>query len=202
MKLYYSGASPYARKVLATAHETGQAKKIELAATTVLPTKPNADLGKENPLMKVPTLVTDGGEILYDSRVICEYLDAQHDGRKLFPPTGGERWRALRLQSLADGIIDAGILCRYEIATRPEDKRSAEWTAGQMLKVTQGLDQVEREPDILSGAVNIGHIALGCAVGWLEFRNVAEVRKGRPNLTKWYDGFLQRPSMQATLPKG
>ncbi len=203
MKLYFSGASPYARKVMVTAHETGQAKKIETVATTVLPTKPNADLAKDNPLMKVPTLVTDGGELLYDSRVICEYLDAQHDGRKLFPTAGGERWRALRLQSLADGITDAGILCRYEVATRPEDKRSAEWTTGQMLKVTQGLDQIEREPEILGGAVNIGHVALGCTIGWLEFRNVAgDIRKTRPNLAKWYEGFLQRPSMQATLPKG
>jgi glutathione S-transferase len=112
MKLYYSSASPFVRKVTVTAIECGVDKKIERHPTQVVPVKPNAELAHDNPLMKVPTLITDGGEILYDSRVICEYLDSLHDGRKLLPASGGERWRVLRLQALGDGILDAGILIR------------------------------------------------------------------------------------------
>jgi glutathione S-transferase len=202
MKLYWSSASPYARKVVITAIETGLDKKLQTVATAVAPNKPNADLAPQNPLMKVPTLVTDGGEILFDSRVICEYLDSLHDGRKLFPPTGGERWRALRLQSLADGITDAGILCRYETGIRPAEKQWDGWIEGQRLKAIQGLDAIENDGDLLSGAVNIGHIALGCSIGWMEFRNThGDIRQGRPKLFRWYDEFLKRPSMQATLPK-
>lgn len=202
MKLYMSSASPYARKVLVTAIETGLDKKIEPVATVVAPHKPNADLARENPLMKVPTLVTDGGEILYDSRVICEYLDSLHDGRKLIPLTGGERWRVLRLQSLGDGITDAGILCRYETMIRPAEKQWDGWIEGQRLKALQGLDMLESDSDLLRGDVSLGHIAIGCGIGWFEFRNVlGDIRKGRPKLFRWYDEFLKRPSMQATLPK-
>ncbi len=203
MKLYSSGASPFARKVLVTALETGLEKRIESVATAVAPNKPNAELAPQNPLMKVPTLVTDGGEILFDSRVICEYLDSLHDGRKLFPAGGGERWRALRLQSLADGITDAGILCRYETVIRPADKQWDGWIEGQRLKALQGLDAIENDGEALTGAVNIGHIALGCGIGWMEFRSVhGDIRKNRPKLFRWYDDFVKRPSMQATLPKG
>lgn len=203
MKLYYSGASPYVRKVMVTAIETGLDKRIEPVPTNVMPHKPNADIARDNPLMKVPTLVADGGEVLYDSRVICEYLDSLHDGRKLIPAGGGERWRILRLQALGDGILDAGLLARYETFLRPENLRWNEWVAGQSTKVTQGLDAIEAEAELLSGPVNLGQIAVACAIGWLEFRKpVGDIRPGRPKLFKWYDAFVQRPSMQATLPKG
>jgi glutathione S-transferase len=202
MKLYFSGASPYVRKVMVTAIETGLDKKIEPVATTVVPTKPNAEIARDNPLMKVPTLVTDGGEVLFDSRVICEYLDSLHDGRKLIPASGGERWRVLRLQALGDGILDAGILCRYEQALRPAEKQWSDWIAGQTQKVTQGLDMIESDSELLAGPINLGQIAVACALGWLEFRKpIGENRPGRPKLFKWYDEFLKRPSMQATLPK-
>lgn len=203
MKLYYSGASPYVRKVMVTAIETGLDKRIEPVPANVMPHKPNADIARDNPLMKVPTLVADGGEVLYDSRVICEYLDSLHDGRKLIPAGGGERWRILRLQALGDGILDAGLLARYETFLRPENLRWNEWVAGQSTKVTQGLDAIEAEAELLSGPVNLGQIAVACAIGWLEFRKpVGDIRPGRPKLFKWYDAFVQRPSMQATLPKG
>jgi len=123
VKLYFSAASPYVRKVMVSAIETGLDKKIEQMPTSVVPTKPNADIARDNPLMKVPTLVTDGGEALFDSRVICEYLDSLHDGRKLIPAAGGDRWRVLRLQALGDGILDAGIISRYELAIRPQEKQ-------------------------------------------------------------------------------
>lgn len=203
MKLYFSGASPYVRKVMVAAIETGLDKKIESMPTTVVPVKPNAELARDNPLMKVPTLVTDGGEALFDSRVICEYLDSLHDGRKLVPASGGERWRVLRLQALGDGILDAGIITRYELAIRPQEKQWSDWIAGQTKKITQGLDLAESESAQLAGPINLGQIAIACAIGWLEFRKpVGDIRAGRPKLFKWYDEFVKRPSMQATAPKG
>ena len=201
MKLYFSGASPYVRKVMIAAIETGLDKKIEPAPTTVVPVKANAELARDNPLMKVPTLVTDGGEALFDSRVICEYLDSLHDGRKLIPASGGERWRVLRLQALGDGILDAGIITRYELAIRPQEKQWSDWIAGQTKKITQGLDLAETET--LGGPLNLGQIAIACAIGWLEFRKpIGDIRAGRPKLFQWYDEFAKRPSMQATAPKG
>lgn len=202
MKLYFSGASPFVRKVTVTAIETGLDKKLEHVPTAVLPIKVNAELARDNPLMKVPTLVTDGGEVLYDSRVICEYLDTLHDGRKLIPASGGERWRVLRLQALGDGILHAGILCRYELVVRPADKQWSEWIFGQTAKIKQGLDALEAESDLLNGPVNLGQITAACALAWLEFRKpIGDIRPGRPKLFKWYDEFAKRPSMQATLPK-
>lgn len=203
MKLYFSSASPYVRKVMIAAIETGLDKKIEPMPTNVLPVKPNAELARDNPLMKVPTLVTDGGEALFDSRVICEYLDSLHDGRKLVPAAGGERWRVLRLQALGDGILDAGIITRYELIIRPIEKQWNDWIGGQTKKITQGLDLAEAESAQLAGPVNLGQIAVACAIGWLEFRKpIGDIRGGRPKLFQWYDEFSKRPSMQATVPKG
>lgn len=203
MKLYYSGASPYVRKVMVTAIETGLDKKIEQVPAAVTPVKPNADIARDNPLMKVPTLVTDGGEVLFDSRVICEYLDSLHDGRRLIPVSGGDRWRVLRLQALGDGILDAGLLTRYEQVLRPAERQWSDWLSGQTTKVMQGLDLLEKDSEQLSGPINLGQIAVACALGWLEFRKPAgDIRGGRTKLFNWYDEFLKRPSMQATLPKG
>src|SRR3990167_1033017 len=108
MKLRYSPTSPYVRKVSVTLIETGLDKNIERVATSVW--DPKTDIGKDNPLGKIPTLITDDGAVLYDSPVICEYLDGLHKGPKLFPASGEARWRALRLQALGDGMTDAGIL--------------------------------------------------------------------------------------------
>jgi glutathione S-transferase len=203
MKLYYGAASPFVRKVMITALETGLDKKIEKNPTPVVPIKHAPELARDNPLMKVPTLITDGGEVLYDSRVICEYLDSMHDGRKLIPASGGERWKVLRLQAMGDGIMDAGILTRYETGIRPQEKQWDEWLNGQKKKITQGLDMAESEADSLSGPINLGQIAIACAIGWLEFRKpLGDIRPGRPKLIKWYDEFLKRPSMQATIPQG
>jgi len=202
MKLYYSAASPFVRKVSIVAIETGLDKKIERVPTTVVPVKPNLDLGRDNPLMKVPTLVTDGGEILFDSRVICEYLDSLHDGRKLIPASGGERWRVLRMQALGDGLLDAGIITRYELAIRPQEKQWSDWIAGQSKKATQSFDLLEAESDLLNGPINLGQITIACALGWFEFRKpIGDIRAGRPKLFKWYDEFAKRPSMQATVPQ-
>src|SRR5277367_1155123 len=161
MKLRHNPASPFVRKVMIVAHELGLAGKIELLDTVVNPVTTNATLAGENPLMKIPTLVTDDGEILFDSPVICEYLDSLAGGGRVFP-AGKARWAALRQQALGDGILDALILCRYEIAARPEDKRHAPWTDGQMKKAHQGLVALERED--LSGATTIGTITAACTL--------------------------------------
>jgi glutathione S-transferase len=202
MKLYYSSASPYARKVLVTAHEAGLDKRIELVPAAVVPLKPEPTISKANPLAKVPTLITDEGEALYDSGVITEYLDSLHGGRKLIPASGAARWRVKRLEALGDGMTDAGILCRYEITTRPAEKQSAEWMAGQTAKVQQALDMLEQDVAGFGAEPDVGQIAIACSLGWLEFRKpCGEIRPGRPKLFAWYDAFCKRPSMVATVPK-
>jgi glutathione S-transferase len=202
MKLYYSGTSPYVRKVVVMAMETGLDKKVQQVPTTVTPVQPNQDLAKDNPLMKVPTLVTDDGMALYDSYVICEYLDSLHKGEKLIPASGPARWNVLRIHALASGLTDAGILCRYEEALRKPEQRSDAWVKGQIAKIINSLDELESEVKHLQGPLTVAQIATGCALSWLEFRKPAgDVRQGRPKLFAWYDEFAKRPSMQATIPK-
>ena len=135
MKLHYNVASPFVRKVMAVAIETGQDGRLEPVTPTMTPIKPDADLVQDNPLGKVPCLVTDDGAALYDSRVICEYLDSLHDGPKMFPPAGPARWRALRRQAEGDGIMDAAVLARYETFLRPKERRWPEWIEGQKAEV-------------------------------------------------------------------
>jgi glutathione S-transferase len=109
----------------------------------------------------------------------------------------------LRLEALADGMVDAGILTRYETILRPEEKRWTSWVDGQLGKLRAGLDQAEREAAGLEGPITLGQIALGCALGWMEFRKVGgDIRSGHPKLLQWYDRFAKRPSMQETQPKG
>lgn len=202
MKLYYAVTSPYVRKVMVMAMETGLDKKIQQVPTGASPVQPNQELAKDNPLMKLPTLVTDDGVPLYDSYVICDYLDSLHKGEKLIPAGGPKRWDVLRIHTLASGLTDAGILCRYEEMVRKPEQRNDAWVQGQLLKVNQGLDELEKEVKHLGGPLNLAQIAVGCSLGWLEFRKPAgDIRKGRPKLMAWYDEFAKRPSMQATVPK-
>jgi glutathione S-transferase len=199
MKLFYSQGSPFVRKVLVLAHEAGLAQRIELTSVGVLPTQVNADVGAINPLTKVPTLVLDDGESLYDSRVIAEYLDSLST-QKFFPASGAARWTALRIQATADGICDAAILVRYEIALRAADKQSSDWMAGQMRKVRAGLDALETEPTF-AASIGIGEIATACALGYLDFRFATESwRASHPRLAAFYEAFAARPSMLATRP--
>lgn len=201
MKLWYSPASPFARKVRACAIELGLDARIELAATTVVPSKPNEELARENPLIKIPALKAEDGSVLYDSRVICEYLDALAGGGKLFPASGAARWQALRRQALGDGILDAGILRRYELAQRPEALRWPEWLSGQLAKVNHGLDAAEGEAGGWADKFDIGHIALACALGWIDFRFPdSGWRATRPRLAAWTARVAQRPSLAQTEP--
>lgn len=201
MKLWYSPASPFARKVRAAAIELGLAERVELAEIAVLPSKPNVELARENPLIKVPALRADDGTVLYDSRVICEYLDALAGGGRLFPAAGPARWQALRRQALGDGIMDAGILRRYELALRPEALRWTDWLAGQLAKVEHGLDAAEREAPGWNEAFDIGHVTLACALGWLDFRFPDYDWRARcPQLGAWFERVSARASLARTVP--
>jgi glutathione S-transferase len=197
MKLFFSATSPYVRKCLVVAHELGVAERITLLPSNAHPVQRDATLVAQNPLGKVPTLVTDDGQVLYDSRVICEYLDASFGGQ-LFPRDGVARWQALTLQSLADGMLDAALLARYEEAARPEALRWAEWSAGQLDKLHTSLAALEAAPAQLTGRVDIGTLTLGCALGYIDFRFDRLGWRGRyPQVAAWAAGFLQRPSMAA-----
>lgn len=202
MKLMYSPTSPYVRKAMVLAIERGLDRKIEKVVMTASPIAENKLLDKANPLAKVPALELDNGMTLFDSPVICEYLDSKHRGDKLFPASGARRWKALRQQAIGDGILDAALLVRYEGFMRPENLRWADWAAGQKRKFMQALDLLEKEAKDLSGGLTIGHITIACALGYLDFRfGDLNWRKGRPKLAAWYDKFSRRKSMQATIPQ-
>ena len=199
MKLCYSAPSPYVRKVVVAGIELGLDGKIVREPTSAW--DPATTLGQINPLGKVPALVTDDGGALFDSPVICEYLDGVAGGGKLFPPAGPARWTALRRQALADGICDAAILRLLE-SRRPAELQSADWVARQKNLVARSLDALEAEAKSLGTEVTIGHLAIGCTLGYLDFRFGADAwRDGRPGLAKWYEGFAKRPSMSTTEPK-
>ena len=199
MKLYFSPASPYARKVRVSALELGLAERIELLPVTLSPVSPNAQLREHNPLGKIPALLTDSGEALYDSPVICEYLDALAGGGRLWPAGGPARWRALRRQALADGITDAAVLVRYEQTVRPEALRWNEWIEGQRLKIRTALAVLESES--LEGPLDIGAISIACALGYLDLRFPEERwRDHQPHLANWFAALAQRPSLASTAP--
>ena len=200
MTLYYSPGSPYARKVRAVAIETGLDKKIDMVNVALTPVAPNADVDKHNPIGKIPALSVKGMD-LFDSPVICEYLDNQHKRRKLLPRKGRDRWVALRLQAMADGLLDAAILTRYENALRPEDKRWPDWTKGQMKKIDGVLAQLEAESKSLKGKPTLGTITVGCALGYLDFRFADHNwRAKHPKLAKWFNGASKLASIKSTVP--
>jgi glutathione S-transferase len=202
LRLHYSYASPYVRKVMAVAIETGQRDKLELTVRKVSPVAPDAEVNRDNPLGKVPCLVTDDGMALFDSRVICEYLDGLHGGRKMFPAAGPARWMALRRQAEGDGILDAGVITRYETFLRPEAYRWQDWVQGQKAKIARALDALEGEAASFGETVDIGTITIGCGLGYLDFRYAADDwRAGRPKLAAWFEKFGKRPSMATTVPK-
>jgi len=200
MKLYYSNASPFARKVLVAAHELGLADRIELVTVTVTPTAANPEVAAANPLSKVPTLVTDDGQAIYDSRVIVDYLDTLTP-RALAPRSGAERFAVLTELSAADGLLDAALLARYEMALRPEPLRWADWAEGQIDKVRRTLDHFEGLSLKAEGEVGILEIAVACGLGYLDFRFASEDwRASRPKLAAFYAAFSQRPAWPITDP--
>ena len=196
MKLRYSLNSPFVHKVVVQAIETGINSRVEQVPTQT--TDPASGLTSENPLGKIPSLTLDDGSHLYDSPVICEYLDTLHAGEKMFPAAGPARWTALRRQALADGMMDASVARRGE-SLRPDGGKSAAGMEAQRKKVVAGLDALEAEADHLGNGIDIGLISIGCALGYLDFRFAAEDwRKDHPKLARWFETFASRPSMKTT----
>lgn len=198
MELKFSPLSPYVRKVSVTAHELGIAQRIRL---TPVKTREEPDkIAPFNPLGKIPTLVTDAGAVLYDSPVICEYLDAEFGNHRLLPASGARRWDILTRVALADGTIDAAILVRHE-RMRAAEKQAEDWIAWQLRKVYAALDQMERSVETFGEALDLGQIALACALGYMPLR-VAELEglTKWPLLTAWYEGLSQRESFRLTKP--
>lgn len=201
MKLLYQTHSPYARKALVFAHEAGLADQLEVVHQETSPTQRNDLVFAENPLGKVPVLVRPGKAALFDSDVICGYLDTLHGGEKLIPEAGEARWHALSLQAVAQGLCEAGIAVRWETVRRPEPLRYAPLRDGYIEKLLAGYVWLERELD-MEGPAHIGHIAVATALSWLEFRELPDFRMGCPRLGNWLDRFEARPSMLATPLSG
>ncbi|EZH80049.1 glutathione S-transferase [Ectopseudomonas composti] len=200
MQLIYAAASPFARKVRVLAAETGLLARIELLDTAVLPITLNERVNALNPLGKIPVLLTDAGEALYDSRVICEYLDTLHAGAKLLP-SGAARWQVLRLAALADGLMDAALLARYERAARPVELQWPAWLDGQLGKVQRALAELEHQIEHLQGPLDLAQIGVACALGYLDFRFAdLDWRAAHPGLAAFQQDFAQRASMQASAP--
>ena len=200
MKLFYSQTSPFVRKCLVTAHELGLAPRLELEPAAAHPVNRDRSVVERNPLGKIPTLVTDAGAVFFDSRVICEYLNGLGDGH-LLPTVGEARFAILTDQALADGLMDAAVLARYESTLRPEQLRWPDWSGGQMEKVSSALSDFERRAATWGDRMDLGVIALGCALGYLDFR-YPEIawRERSPSLARWYEQFAGRESMTKTRP--
>lgn len=202
MQLLYAPTSPYVRKVMVCAHLTGQADRIKCLESAAHPIRRDARIARYNPLAKVPTLILEGGQSLFDSRTICEYLAASGGATNLFPMEGEERWRALSLQSLGDGLLDAALLARYEMLARPPEFQWQEWRSAQLVKVAACMDAIEFEaPSMQCEAPTIGEVTIGCALGYIDFRfPQIEWRDTHLQAARWNDAFQAIPAMLATIP--
>ena len=197
MKLLFSPFSPYVRKCLVTAAELGLDGRIELRPSSAHPINRDRAIIADNPLGKVPTFFTDDGQVLYDSRVICEYLNDLAGG-SLFP-AGAARWQSLTLQSLGDGMLDAALLARYETIARPENMQWLAWRDAQLDKIETSLAALDARPELLEDRLDIGSLTIGCALWYLgvRFPDLGWQAR-RPRVAAWWAGFSQRPSMSRT----
>jgi glutathione S-transferase len=196
--LRHSHTSPFVRKVMVLLHETGLIDSVQLESVDGW-SEPDA-LISENPLSMVPTLVLDDGQVLFDSPVICDYLDRQHNG-PLMVPSGDMRWRVLRDQALADGILDCAVLIFMELQKRPAEQRWAWWLTLKQRAITRSVDALEVDAAALAERVDLGTISIAVALSYLDLRGaVGDWRKGRPALSEWHVAFASRASMTATAP--
>lgn len=201
MMLHWSPLSPFVRKVMCVAHESGLVSRINCVRTKVASQKPNLDLLPDNPLIKIPTLVLADGRTLFDSVVICEYLDSLAGAGRLYPLGGDARWQALRWQAFGDGLCDTLIAWRHE-RDRAVEHQSGALLGALQLKVQASLDQLAQEViELQRSRFGIGHIAIGCALGYLGVR-FADMswQASRPDLAAWHAAFEQRPAALATRP--
>ncbi len=202
LRLHTSPTTPFGRKVMVMILETGQEGDIEVAQAAGTPLDASKMPVAQNPLGKIPALERDDGAALYDSRVICRYLDDRAGG-KLYPAKP-RLWETLTLEATGDGILEAAVLMIYESRLRPEAIRFEDWVEGQWSKIARALDTLEaRWMAYLNGPLDMGQIAIGCALSYLDFRHgPRNWRTGRPALALWYDAFAARESMKLTEPKG
>jgi glutathione S-transferase len=201
MKLYSSPLSPFGRKVKIAMAMKGLQDKVEVIAADTNAGDPA--LNRSNPLGKIPCLVTDGGQAIYDSPVIVEYLDSLAPAPVLVPKSGMERWKTLTLGALCDGILDAALLLVYEARFRPENMAVQGWMDRQQAKIDRGLAELEKAPPAWgAGGPDYGHLTLACALGYLDFRHKGVWRGKHPKLVAWLDTFAKAvPAFDKTAPK-
>jgi glutathione S-transferase len=199
MKLHWSPRSPFVRKVMIVAHERGLVERITCVRTVAAMTTPHVELMKDNPLSKIPTLVLRDGSVIYDSPVICEYLDLLDGNPKLFPTDFRARLIAQRRQALGDGFLDLLVLARNERERKPRSDAHLKSAAVRKAAVLKSLD--EEAMALAAAPFGIGHIAIGCALSYLDFRFAEENwRKDHPRIASWHYAFATRPSVRATEP--
>jgi glutathione S-transferase len=201
MKLTFSPASPFARKVRIAAIELGLIDKIEFVPTTVAPGTSNDEYSRITPLKKLPVLILDDGNVILDSYVISEYLDELAGGGKLIPTSGPARWKVKSDHSLLQGMLDSMLLCRYEKITRPEALRWQAWSDDHWNRAWKGMARFEAREDVLSGPLTIAQIGLVCVLGYADFRFAdCGWRKAYPKLDKFHQKMLERASVKISVP--
>lgn len=199
IKLMSSPLSPYGRKVKMTVVIKGLFDQIELVPTDT--NKGDDNLNRQNPLGKIPCLVTEAGEAIFDSHVICEYLDSLKPSPVLFPKSGPDRWRTLTMGALGDGILDAALLLVYEGRFRPENMHVQSWIDRQQSKIDRALAHLEPAPPAWTSSPDYGHVTLAAALGYLDFRHGGKWRAGHPHLVAWLDSFAAAvPAFEKTRP--
>jgi glutathione S-transferase len=201
MKLTFSPASPFARKVRIAAIELGLIDSIELVPATVVPGQPNEEYSRITPLKKLPVLILDNGEVILDSYVIVEYLDELAGGGKLIPASGEARWKVKSDHSLLQGMLDSMLLCRYEKMVRPEPLRWQAWADDHWNRAWAGMARFEANAEALARPFDIVQIGLVCVLGYADFRFAdCGWRKAYPKLDAFHDKVLTRPSVKVSLP--
>ncbi len=201
MKLTFSPASPFARKVRIAAIELGLIDNIEFVPTTVAPGQPNDAYSQITPLKKLPALILDNGGVIVDSYVIVEYLDELAGGGKLVPASGPTRWKVKSDHSLLQGMLDAMLLCRYEKMVRPQGLQWQAWSDDHWNRAWSGMARFEKQADVLSGPFDIVQIGLVCVLGYADFRFAdCGWRKAYPKLDAFHEKMLARPSVKISVP--
>jgi glutathione S-transferase len=201
MKLTFSPASPFARKVRIAAIELGLVDRIEFVNTVVAPTQPNDEYMQITPLKKLPVLILDNGDVILDSYVIVEYLDELAGGNKLIPASGSRRWKVKTDHSLLDGMLDSMLLCRYERITRPKELTWQAWHDDYWNRAWAGMARFEKHAEMLNGPFDIAQINLVCVLGYADFRFPdKDWRKAYPKLAAFHEKAMTRESVKISVP--
>jgi glutathione S-transferase len=201
LTLRHSPSSPFVRKIRIAASVLGLDRELALEPADTM--NAGDTIRSQNPLGKIPALLLEDGTVLFDSRVILEYLDHRAGGGRIIPKDASARFAALRLQALADGIMDASVLLVYEGRWRPPERHEPKWIDLQSGKVARALAALEAAPPALDAPPNVGQIALACALGYRDFRFPGSWRKDHPRLVAWLEDFARRvPAFAATAPPG